>query len=67
MDGIDKEGSELLAHVFNRMNIDQKNGLSDDVINRLTTFMINNGYRLCFDGWYLQLKPNPKRLTPNTL
>jgi hypothetical protein len=58
----DAEGSELLAEVFNRMTMEQKNSVPGDVAERIGRFMVKNGYRLVFTRWYLQAPPDE---TPN--
>jgi hypothetical protein len=60
----DAEGSELLAEVFNRMTMEQKNSVPGDVAERIGRFMVKNGYRLVFTRWYLQAPPDE---TPNAI
>lgn len=55
---IDAEGSELLAEVFNRMTIEQKNSVSPEIAERIGNFMVKNGYRIVFTRWYLQAEPD---------
>lgn len=55
---IDAEGSELLAEVFNKMTIEQKNSIEPEIAERIRKFMANNGYRIVFNRWYLQEPPD---------
>lgn len=55
---IDAEGSELMAEVFNVMTTEQKNSVPGDVAERIGRYMVKNGYRLVFERWYLQAKPD---------
>lgn len=54
---IDKEGSELLAELFNRMTKKQKLAVPQPMCYRISRFMVDNGYRFVFGRWYLQSKP----------
>ena len=53
----DKEGSELLAALFNRMTKKQKISVPQPMCDRISRFMVDNGYRIVFGRWYLQAEP----------
>ena len=54
---IHKEGSELLAELFNRMTKKQKISVPQPMCDRISRFMADNGYRIVFGRWYLQAEP----------
>ena len=58
---MDKEGSELMAELFNRMDMEQKKNVPPDIAIRVGDFMIKNGYRLVFNKWYLQAETDIAR------
>lgn len=53
-DSTNKEGSALLAEVFNVLTDNQKNALPDDVKKRIGNYMFYNGYKMVFTRFYLQ-------------
>lgn len=57
---IDREASELMAELFNRMYFEQKKNVPPDIAIRIGDFMIENGYKFIFGRWYLQDEPKEK-------
>jgi len=57
MNGIDKEGSTIIAVMFNDMSFDDKKEVSPEWASRIGVYMQNNGYRFVFNKWYLQAEP----------
>lgn len=55
---LDAVGSRLLMEVFNRMTFKQKKSVPKKLALEIGDFMVQNGYRLVFNRWYLQAEPN---------
>ena len=54
---VNAEGSALLALLFNDMTTQEKMEVPADKRERITNFMVANGYRFVFGRWYLQADP----------
>jgi hypothetical protein len=54
---VNAEGSELLAYLFNGMTTQEKMDVPKDKRDRISKFMVANGYRFVFGRWYLQADP----------
>lgn len=54
---VNAEGAELFAYVFNDMTVKEKMEVPKDKRDRITKFMVANGYRFVFGRWYLQADP----------
>ena len=55
---IDATGSRLLMELFNRMTVKQLKNVPKDLCLEIGDFMVQNGYRMVFNKWYLQAKPD---------
>ena len=58
---IDKNGSKLMAIVFNSLTKKQKESYPPDICLEIGDFMVENGYRFVFNKWYLQAEPEEGR------
>jgi len=52
------EGAALLAALFKVLTLKQKNSVLPEFAAQLGRFMFRNGYRVVFNDWYLQAKPD---------
>lgn len=48
-----------MMELFNRMTVKQKQSVDKHDSLKIGDFMYENGYRLVFNKWYLQDKPDP--------
>jgi len=48
------EGAALLALMFNKLTIEQKNSVQPTEAERVAKYMTSAGYSLVFDRWYKQ-------------
>ncbi|MCK5604906.1 hypothetical protein KAR91_23655 [Candidatus Pacearchaeota archaeon] len=58
---IDATGSRLMMELFNRMTIKQLKAVPPVLSLEIGDFMVQNGYRIVFNRWYLQAEPDPNK------
>jgi hypothetical protein len=54
---VHKEGSALMAELFNRCPIENLKAVPQEIAIRIGNFLVANGYRIVFNRWYLQADP----------
>lgn len=61
-------GSKLMMELFNLMPIKALAEVPADIAERISNFMVENGYRMVFDRWYIQAEPRePARPDQTTI
>lgn len=54
---VNAEAAELMALLFNCTPIETLKQVPEDKAKRIGQFMVDNGYRIVFNRWYLQADP----------
>jgi len=58
---VNAEISRLMMELFNRMNTNQKMDIGETDAQKVSDFMVKNGYRFVFGRWHLQAEPDSQR------